>query len=76
MSTRFWDEPADDDKSLYDPLYILNRDSEFRQEIRDFVENLWSRYEAYCGDTNFLNEARRQFQQFRPHRDRPVDHGG
>lgn len=61
---RFWDEPADDDKSLYDPLYTLNRDSKFRQHIRDFVEDLWSRYEPYCGDTNVLGEARRQFQQF------------
>jgi len=64
MSTRFWNEPANDDKSSYDPLYVLNRDSELREDVRDYVENLWSRYEPYCGDTNFLGETRRQFQQF------------
>jgi hypothetical protein len=64
MPTCFWDEPADDDKTSYDPLYVLNRDSEFRENIRDFVQAMWSRYEPYCGDTNFLDEARHQFQQF------------
>ena len=64
MTTSFWTEPADDDKTSYDPLYVLNRDSEFRQDVRDFVDTLWARYEPYCGDANFLAEARRQFQQF------------
>ena len=64
MTTRFWDEPAGDDKALYDPLYILNRDSECRDDVREFVEQLWLRHEPYCGDANFLDEARRQFQQF------------
>ncbi len=52
----FWDEPADDDKVSYDPLYVLNRDSEFRQDVRDFVDSLWARYAPYCGDANFLAE--------------------
>ena len=64
MSPRFWDEPPDDDKSLYEPVYVLNRDSKIRQDVRDFVEDLWSRYEPYCGDENFLAEARRHFNQF------------
>src|ERR1700691_6103300 len=64
MTTRFWDEPADDDKSLYDPVYILNRDTHDRQDVRDFVEQLWSRYETYCGDVHFRAEARRHFNQF------------
>jgi hypothetical protein len=64
MAARFWDEPADDDKTAYDPLYVLNRDSEFRDDVRDFVEKLWVRYERFCGDVNFLEEAKRQFQQF------------
>lgn len=63
MSSRFWNEASAEDVS-YDPLYVLNRDSEFREEVRTFVESLWARYEPYCGDANFLGEARRQFQQF------------
>jgi len=64
MNSRFWDEPTSDDKSLYDPVYVHNRDSEVRQDIRDFVEQLWSRYEPYCGDAQFLPEVRRHFSQF------------
>jgi hypothetical protein len=60
---RFWDEPSDDDKSLYDPIYKSNRDSE-DDDVREFVEQLWVRYQPFCGDKNFLAEAKRHFNQF------------
>jgi hypothetical protein len=61
MTTGFWHEPANDDTSSYDPLYVGCRDDD---EIRESLDAMWGRYRPYCGDTNFVGEAKRRFQQF------------
>jgi hypothetical protein len=39
-------------------LYVFNRDSPYREDVRDYCEALWNRYEPYNGDPHFLSDAR------------------
>jgi hypothetical protein len=61
MDSGFWDRDGDGKDDQYDAQYVLNRDSGLRQEIRDFVDTLWQRYEPYCGDRDFLDRVKREF---------------
>jgi hypothetical protein len=63
-SEPFWDQPGAEGEGEYDKIYLLNRDTRSRQEVRDFVQNLWTIYAPFCGDRKFLAEARRHFNQF------------
>ncbi len=44
-------------------LYVLTRDSGYRNDIRERLEWWWQRYAPYCGDTHFLSDARTNFVQ-------------
>jgi hypothetical protein len=46
-----------------DPSFLLCRDEEMYRGHREFIEELWIRYEPYCPDTHFEKQIREQFHQ-------------
>ncbi len=45
-----------------DQAYLINRDSEFRSDVREILELMWKEYSVYCPDSDFLLDAVKQFQ--------------
>lgn len=47
-----------------DPAYGLNRDHEGRTEVKEAIEDLWTRYSGFIGDnhSHFKNHAKANFQ--------------
>lgn len=48
--------------TVIDAAYKINRDSEYREDIRQALENMWERYSTYCPDTDFREDAVKHFQ--------------
>jgi hypothetical protein len=46
-----------------DPTYAFCLNEPEYAAVRDRIEEMWARYEPYCPDAHFLDEARRQFVQ-------------
>jgi hypothetical protein len=42
-------------------IYMFNRDSPNREDVREYCEALWRRYEPLNGDPHFLSDARNNF---------------
>lgn len=59
-SESFWDGPGQHD-ARRDPEYLLVRDGRFHDDTRELVEELWRKYQPYCGDADFLSRVKREF---------------
>ncbi len=63
MASEIWKIPEDEDESKLDPLYLRVRNGTLCEEVRVLVDELWEKYEPYCGDRDFVSRLRCEFNQ-------------